>query len=54
MIEKSRVKYLVSKALDYQFEGYSWESMIDDIDDLTNEERKWAKEHLTYKVEEVK
>jgi histidinol phosphatase-like PHP family hydrolase len=41
---------LVNKALDYQFESYSFAHMIDDIMDLSDEEKKWAKENLTYKA----
>jgi len=45
----------VSSALDYQFEIYSWEQMIDDAMDgeFTDDEIQWAKEHLIYKVEVV-
>ena len=41
---------LINKALEYQFEIYSWANMIDDIPDLTPEERKWAKENTGYKA----
>ena len=40
----------VGKALDVQFEMYSWENMIDDIPDLTDEDKKWVKENICYKA----
>jgi hypothetical protein len=37
--------------MDCQFDcSYSWSDMIDDLDNLTAEEKKWAKEHSTYAV----
>ena len=50
MIDKGKVKYYVEKALGYQFETYSWSDMIDDIEDLDEEEKQWAKEHTTYSL----
>lgn len=50
-MDREQILYLVNKALGYQFETYSWMNMIDDIEDLTTEEKEWAKEHTTYKVE---
>ena len=41
---------IVGKALDYQFESYSWFDMIDDIMDLTKEEKDYAKEEISYKA----
>ncbi len=46
------IKLVVDKALEAQFSIYSWENMIDDCD-LDDEEKKWAKENLTYKTVEV-
>lgn len=51
MIDKDKIRNVVSKALDYQFEIYSWMNMIDDIQDLTSKEKEWAKEHTTYKLD---
>lgn len=44
-----KILNIVGKGLDRQFELYSWENMINDLD-LTVEEKKWAKKHLCYKV----
>lgn len=41
---------IVGKSLDYQFESYSWFDMIDDIMDLTEEEKDFAKENISYKA----
>lgn len=43
--EKELVYNRVSKALDCQFEMYSWSDMLNDCD-LTSKQSKWAKEHL--------
>jgi hypothetical protein len=50
MKPKDYILERVGKALDYQFEIYSWDNMINDIDDLTEEEKQWAKEHISYKA----
>ena len=50
MKPKERILELVGKALDYQFCTYSWLDMIDDIEDLTPEEKEWAKEHISYRA----
>ncbi len=47
---KAYILRQVSKALEYQFETYSWENMINDIQDLTLEEKRWAKDHTSYKA----
>ena len=54
-INEERILDVVSRALDYQFEIYRWEQMIDDVmdGDFTEEEIQWAKEHIIYKVEVV-
>lgn len=52
-VDEDYVINIVTKALDYQFEIYSWSHMIDDCD-LTNAEKDWAKEHLSYKLEILK
>ena len=52
MIDTEKVKSAVEKGLVAQFEMYSWENMIDDCD-LSEEEAKWAKEHLDYRVVET-
>lgn len=49
-MDKQHILHLVNKALDIQFWTYSWDNMIDDIDDLTPEEKKWAKENTSYKA----
>ena len=51
MKDKKEILRLVSKALDYQFDsGYSWCDMIDDIQDLTPEEKEFAKQNISYKA----
>jgi hypothetical protein len=54
-LKKERILDVVGRGLDYQFEIYRWEQMIDDVMDgeFTNEEIQWAKEHISYKVEVV-
>ena len=49
MREKEYILNEVGKALDIQFELYSWENMIDDLS-LTPEEKVWAKEHICYRA----
>ena len=49
-MDKEKILYLVDKALQCQFDIYSWENMVDDIEELTEEERKFAKEDITYKA----
>lgn len=48
-IDKDYILKRVGRALDYQFELYSWEDMLKDCD-LTQKELAWAKEHIGYKV----
>jgi hypothetical protein len=45
---KQEILRQVNKALEFQFETYSWANMINDIPDLTAEERKWAEENTGY------
>lgn len=45
---KQEILRQVNKALEFQFETYSWFDMIKDIPDLTEEERKWASENTGY------
>jgi hypothetical protein len=45
---KQEILRQVNKALEFQFETYSWANMINDIPDLTVEERKWAEENTGY------
>lgn len=48
-IEKIRRE--LERGMDCQFDcSYSWLDMIDDLDNLTAEEKEWAKEHSTYSV----
>ncbi len=49
-IDADKVAYYVKKGLESQFETYSWDQMIDDLDYLTPEEKAWAKQHTTYAV----
>ena len=49
MVDKEMVLHKVGKALDYQFESYSWFDMLNDSD-LTEEELEYAKEHISYRV----
>jgi len=52
MKKKIDIDYImnrVGKALDTQFEAYSWEHMIDDCE-LTPAETYWAKKNLSYRV----
>jgi hypothetical protein len=51
-IDKNKIIHVVGKALDCQFEIYSWANMLSDCD-LTQEEYNWAFEHLTYCLKEV-
>jgi len=45
------IRRALNKSMDFQFDcSYSWLDMIDDTDDLTDEEKDWAKEHSTYAV----
>jgi hypothetical protein len=46
-VDKEYILDRVGKALDGQFEMYSWEDMLEDCD-LTPEELAWAKEHIGY------
>jgi hypothetical protein len=48
-INVNEVARIVKKGLESQFETYSWEHMIDDLD-LTREEKAWAKRHTEYAV----
>ena len=48
-IDKDYVLNRVSKALDCQFEIYSWYDMLNDCE-LTKAEREWAKEHISYRA----
>lgn len=50
--DKTFILNRVAKALDSQFELYSWAKMIDDCD-LTPEQAAWAKEHTSYKLIEI-
>jgi hypothetical protein len=45
---KQEILRQVNKALEYQFETYSWFDMIKDIPDLSEEEIKWASENTGY------
>lgn len=47
--EKEIVLDRVSRALDAQFELYSWEDMLGDCN-LTPKELVWAKKHICYKA----
>lgn len=54
MRQKDEIVHLVEKALSYQFDcSFTWCNMVDCIDDLTDEEKEWAKKHTTYEVKEV-
>ena len=45
----------VKRALSVQFEGYSWDNMIDDaLIDYSKEEIKWAKENIIYDAKIIK
>jgi len=48
-MDKEYIRQRVAKALDAQFECYSWEQMLDDCE-LTPAETKWAKKHITYEA----
>jgi hypothetical protein len=50
-INTQSVRDEVMDAMMAQFEMYSWDTMIDDIDHLTPEEKAWAKEHLSPTIE---
>lgn len=51
-IDTHEVKRQIRKALDAQFEAYSFEKMVNDCH-LSDKEKKWAVEHLTYGVVDV-
>ena len=51
-INDNEVKRQIQKALDAQFEVYSFERLVNDCN-LTSKEKKWAVEHLTYGVVEA-
>ena len=48
-IDKEYVLNRVSKALDCQFEIYTWEDMLNDCE-LSQDELTWAKENIGYKA----
>ena len=48
-VDKDYVLNRVAKALDCQFEIYSWYDMLNDCE-LTKAELKYAKEHIGYKA----
>jgi len=50
---QKEILYRVKKGLDYQFDIYSWSTMIEDAlssMEFTKEEIEWAKEHTGYKA----
>ena len=49
MIDKDYILSRVSKGLECQFEIYSWDNMIDDLD-LTKKEKEFAKNNIGYKA----
>ena len=51
-MDKEYILNRIGKALDCQFEMYSWEQMIDDAleGEATPEQIKWAKENICYKA----
>ncbi len=46
---KEEIVRIVEKALDAQFELYSWADMLSDCG-LDDKELDWALQHLSYKV----
>ena len=48
-VDKDYVLNRVTKAVECQFEMYSWEDMLNDCE-LTPEELEYAKEHISYKA----
>lgn len=51
-INEREVRRQIRKALDAQFELYSFEKMVNDCE-LTDKEKMWAVKHLTYGVVEA-
>ena len=49
-MHKQKIIDRVIRAVESHFDLYSFTSMIDDCDDLTDEEQQWAKEWLDWKV----
>ena len=50
---KQEILRQVNRGLEWQFESYTWASMIDDVmitDRFTKEEITWAKENTGYKA----
>ena len=52
-IDPAHILSVVSKALEIQFEAYTWGNMIDDCEELSPAEKKWAEQHLTYKALQI-
>jgi len=48
-IDKHHVLRRINKALQYQFQSYSWNDMLNDCV-LTPEELNWARENVDYKA----
>jgi hypothetical protein len=48
-IEQASILRIVQKGLEIQFDIYSWDNMIDDLE-LTKEEAYWAKKNISYKA----
>ena len=48
-MDRESILNKVGKALDYQFETYTWEDMLKDCE-LTPEEFEWARENISYKA----
>jgi hypothetical protein len=51
-INEAEVRRQLQKAIDAQFELYPFEKMVSDCN-LSEAEKKWAVEHLTYGVVEA-
>jgi len=49
-IDKEKVLREVNKALEAQFDTFSWSDMINCCDDLSPEEKAWAKENTGYQA----
>ena len=48
-IDTELVLYKVQKGLESQFDNYSWDTMIDDLE-LTKAEKEWAHHHTGYRA----
>ncbi len=49
-MDKEHILYLMNKALETQLEIYSPDDMVDDIDDLTDKDKRWALDNIGFRA----